>query len=125
MAFTYVDTLATDRDRVRFNISDTVESSGPKPSGGNFSDNEIAGLITSEGNWEKATAASFEALAGLWSTYVDTSVGPRRQSLSQTAKGYEKMGRTWRRRSGSTSQAGSRAVTRVDGYSDDVAADQT
>ena len=124
MAFTYLDTLATNRDRVRFYVGDTVESSGPKPASGNFSDNEIAGLITTEGSWQKAVAAAFETLAGEWSQYVDISVGPRRQAYGQTAKGYEALARTWRRRSGSQARAGSRAVTRVDGYSDDIAADE-
>jgi len=123
MAFTYLGTLATDRDKVRFYIGDTVENSGPKPASGNFTDAEVDGLVTTEGSWQKAVAAGFETLAGLWSQYVDTAIGPRRQSYSQTAAGYEKLAKTWRRRSGSQARAGSRAVTRVDGYSDDVAAD--
>ena len=127
MAFTYLGTLATDRDKVRFYLGDTVENSGPEPSGGNFSDAEVDGLVTTEGSWQKAVAAGFEILAGQWSQYVDTAIGPRRQSYSQTAKGYENLAKTWRRRSGSSSVggAGSRAVTRVDGYSDDVASDET
>ena len=123
MAFTYLGTLATDRDKVRFYIGDTVENSGPKPASGNFTDAEVDGLVTTEGSWQKAVAAGFETLAGLWSQYVETPIGPRRQSYSQTAAGYEKLAKTWRRRSGSQARAGSRAVTRVDGYSDDVAAD--
>ena len=123
MAFTYVGDLSTDLDKVRFHISDTVENSGPKPGSGNYSDAELGGLITTEGSYQKAVAATFETLAGAWSQYVDTAIGPRRQSYSQTAKGYETLAKTWRRRSGSASGAGSRAVTRVDGYSDDVAAD--
>ena len=123
MAFTYLGTLATDRDKVRFYIGDTVQASGPKPASGNFSDAEVDGLITAEGSYQKAVAGAFETLAGLWSQYVDTRIGPRQQSYSQTAAGYEKAAKTWRRRSGSQGRAGSRAVTRVDGYSDDVAAD--
>ena len=57
MAFTYLGDLSTDLDKVRFNIGDTVASSGPKPASGNFTDAELGGLITSEGSWEKATAA--------------------------------------------------------------------
>jgi len=120
---TYDDALSTNRDKIRFYLGDTVSGSGPKPASGNFTDDEIAGLVTAEGSWQKAVAGGFEILAGLWSQYVDTAVGPRRQSLSQTAAGYEKMAKTWRRRSGSQGRAGSRAVTRVDGYSDDIAAD--
>ena len=125
MAFTYLGTLATNRDKVRFHIGDTVENSGPKPASGNFTDAEVDGLITAEGSYQKAVAGGFETLAGLWSQYVDTQIGPRRQAYSQTAMGYEKAAKTWRGRSGSQARAGSRAVTRVDGYSDDVAADET
>ena len=124
MAFTYVGDLSTNLDKVRFYISDTVENSGPQPGSGNFTDEELSGLITAEGSYQKAVAAAFETLAGEWSQYVDISVGPRRQAYGQTAKGYEALAKTWRRRSGSQARAGSRAVTRVDGYSDDIAADQ-
>ena len=123
MAFTYDGDLSTNLDKTRFYISDTVENSGPKPGSGNFTDAELGGLITAEGSYQKAVAAAFETLAGVWSQYVDISVGPRRQAYGQTAAGYEKLAKTWRRRSGSASGAGSRAVTRVDGYSDDIAAD--
>ena len=125
MTFTYAGTLATDLDKVRFYLDDVTENSGPQPGGGNFTDEELGGLITAEGSWQKAVAAGYETLAGMWGQYVDISVGPRRQSLSQTASRYETLAKTWRRRSGSSSVggAGSRAVTRVDGYSDDVAAD--
>jgi len=51
MAFTYAGDLGTDRDKVRFYINDRVSGSGPRPSDGNFTDDEISGLITAEGNW--------------------------------------------------------------------------
>ena len=125
MAFTYLGTLATNREKVRFHINDRTQGSGPRPSSGNFTDAELDGLITAEGgSWQKAVAAAFEALAGEWAGYVDTSIGPRKQSYSQAATRYESLAKTWRRRAGSASKAGSRAVTRVDGYSDDVASDE-
>ena len=125
MAVTYTDTLLTNRDKIRFYIQDTTASSGPKPGGDNFSDNEIAGLVTAEGNWQRAVAAAFETLAGLWGQYVDISVGPRREAMSQTAARYASLAEDWRDRHGSTSGAGTRFVTRTDGYSQDVAADTT
>jgi hypothetical protein len=125
MAVTYLDTLATNRDRIRFFIQDTTEDSGPKPAGANFSDAEIAGLVTVEGSWQRAVAAAFETLAGLWAQYVDISVGPRREAMSQTAQRYKELAETWRSRHGSTAGAGVRYVTRTDGYSSDVAADTT
>lgn len=124
MAVTYSEALSTDRDKVRFHIQDTAASSGPKPSGGNFSDDEIAGMVTLEGSWQRAVAGIFEVLAGLWGQYVDTAVGSRRQQLSQTAEQYRKMAEQWRKDYGrGGSRVGSRAMTRVDGYSDDVASD--
>jgi hypothetical protein len=125
MAVTYIDTMATNRDKIRFYIQDTVVDSGPKPGGDNFSDNEIAGLLTAEGKWERAVAAAFETLAGLWGQYVDITVGPRREAMSQTAARYAQLAKDWRKRHGSTAGAGVRYVTRTDGYSQDVAADTT
>lgn len=125
MAFTYLGDLSTNREKLRFYIQDTTVDSGPRPGGTNFSDAELDGLITTEGGWRKAVAGAYETLAAEWAQYVDTSIGPRRQSLSHTAARYETLAKTWRLRSGSASRAGSRAVTRVDGYSDDIASDTT
>jgi hypothetical protein len=124
MAFSYDDRLTTDRDRVRFYIQDTVSDSGPKPGGDNFSDDEIDGLVTLEGSWQKAAAGALEVLAALWGQYVDTQVGPRREQLSQTAARYAQMAQQWRSRHGSTAVAGVRHMTRVDGYSDDIDASE-
>lgn len=121
MTFTYAGTLATDLDEIRFKIQDTVSGSGPKPSGGNFTDEEIAGLLTTEGNVERTIAALYEALASIWGHYVDTSIGPRNERLSQVADRYQKMATQWRKDygfGGTTLVTG--FVTRVDGYSDDV-----
>jgi len=126
MGFTYRADLTTDRDKVRFYVRDTVEDSGPLPSSGNFSDEELDGLITAEGSWERAVAASFEALAAAWAGYVDIAVGPRKEQLSQTAERFEALAKEWRQRHGTSATAtGTRFVTRVDGYSDDVSADET
>ena len=126
MAFTYLGDLSTNREKVRFYINDRTVDSGPRPSSANFSDAEIDGLITAEGgSWQRAVAAAFDVLAGEWAVYVDTSIGPRKQSLSQTAAAFEKKAVRWRREHGlGATRAGSRAVTRVDGYSDDVASDE-
>lgn len=125
MTLTYTGDLATDLDKVRFYIQDTVANSGPKPAGANFTDTELNGLITVEGSWQRAVAGAFEVLAGLWGQYVDIAVGPRRESLSQTAANYAKQAGEWRAKyGGSASGTGTRQPTRVDGYSDDVAADE-
>lgn len=124
MAVTYTDTLLTDRDKIRFNIGDTVENSGPKPSGGNFSDNEIAGVLTSEGSVGRATARLYEALASIWARYVDSKIGPRDEKLSKVADNYRALAVQWRDDYGtSVSRVSTGFATRVDGYSDDIAGD--
>jgi hypothetical protein len=121
MAFNYDDSLDTDRDRVRFRLQDTVENSGPKPSGGNFTDNEIDGLITNEGTWQRAVAAGFEALEAAWSIYADLQVGPRQERYSQIASRYGDQADKWRAKHG---YGGARAIAalplRRDGYSGDT-----
>ncbi len=121
MAVTYLGTLATDRDKVRFYVQDTVEDSGPKPSDANFSDAEIDGLITAEGSWERGVAAGFETLAAAWRRYPTFKADGLSLNRSDIAKGYDTQAKEWRRKhGGSGGGAGSRAVTRVDGYSDDI-----
>lgn len=123
MAFTYDDTLSAGRDKVRFALQDTAIDEGPKPSGGNFTDNEIDGLVTLEGEWQRAVAAGFEALAAIWTQYADLTEGPHRETLSQIAEGHRKSAALWRARSGSATPARVAGIIKVDGYSDDVASD--
>ena len=124
MTVTYDDALSTDRDRVRFYVGDTVAAAGPKPDAGNFSDNEIDGIVTVEGTWQAAVAACYETLAALWAGAVDIAVGPRKESLSQVAASYRAQAHEWRERFGQTGAGASVVhVTRIDGYSSDIAAD--
>jgi len=125
MAFTYVGDLSTDLDKVRFYINDKVASSGPLPSGTNFTDAELEGLITTEGSWERAVAGAFEVLTSAYAGLVDFAIGPRKESLSQTRDTFKDLADDWRTKYGTatTSTVGTRAMTRVDGYSNDVAAD--
>jgi len=121
MAFTYDDALSTSRDKVRFYLQDTIEDSGPKPGDGNFSDDEIDGLITAEGSWQKAVAAGFETLASAWRRYPNFSADGLRLDRSAIANGYAADAKEWRKRYGyATTNAGYTATTRVDAYSDDV-----
>lgn len=123
MAFTYDDTLTADRDRVRFALQDTQIDSGPKPGGSNFTDSELSGLVTLEGEWQRAVAAGFEALAAIWTQYADLSEGPHKETLSQVAEGHRKSAALWRARSGSVTPARVAGIIKVDGYSDDVTSD--
>lgn len=119
MAFTYVDTLAADRDKVRFHLQDTVEDSGPKPGGGNFSNDELDGLLTVENSWQEAVAAGLETLAAAWASSPSFEADGLSISRSDVAKSYKSLAEKWRNEYGSTGKtSGSRTVTRADGYSD-------
>jgi hypothetical protein len=125
MTFTYTDTLSESRDKVRFYLQDTVLGEGPLPADGNFTDEELDGLITAEGIWQRAVAAGLETLANAWRRYPSFSADGLKLDRSDIADGYAKQAKEWRDTYGEssaalTSRAGSRAVTRVDGYSDDV-----
>jgi len=125
MAFTYVGDLSTNTDKVRFYLRDTVSGSGPLPSDGNFTDAEIDGLISVEGSWQRAVAAGFETLAAAWRRYPSFKADGLSLNRSDIADGYAAQAATWRRKYGGGSSAGSRAVTRQDGYSDDITSIET
>jgi len=122
MTVTYLGTLATDLDKLRFHIGDTTSSAGPRPSDANFSDAELNGLITLEGTWQRAVAAAFETLATEWAKHVTFSADGVSVSQSETAKHYREQAARWRRDAGSgaLSTCGVATVTRIDGYSSDV-----
>lgn len=124
MVITYVGDLSTDRDKVRSYLRDITDSAGPLPADANFTDAEVDGLIAAEGSWQRAVAAGFETLAAAWRRYPTFDQDGFRLSRSDIANGYAAQAAMWRKRyGGSASGAGARAITRVDGYSDDVAAD--
>ena len=123
MAFTYDDTLSASRDRVRFALQDTAIDAGPKPGGGNLTNGEIDGLVTLEGEWQRAVAAGFEALTAIWTQYADLSEGPHKETLSQVAEGHRKSAALWRARSGSATPCRVAGIIKVDGYSDDITSD--
>lgn len=123
MAFTYVGTLATDLDRVRFSLGDTVSGAGPRPADGNFTDAEIAGLIALEGSWQRAVGAGFERLAAEWTRYPNFSTDGLRVDRSDIAAGYKAQAAKWRKdfpRPVGVKVAGQ--ITK-DAYSDDVTSD--
>lgn len=115
MAFTYLGTLGTDRDKVRFYIQDTEENAGPRPDDDNFSDAEIDGLITAEGSWEQAVAAAFDILAAAWAGYADWTAGPRSERASQIAERYAQRAQTWRDKQ----LGGVATLVRTDAYTND------
>jgi len=123
--FSYDATLAANRDKVRFHLQDTVSGSGPKPGDGNFANTELDALITAEGSWQRAVAAGFETLAAAWRRHPDFTADGLSLKRGSIADGYAKQAAEWRKQYGTaarprTGVAGGRAVTRVDGYSDDI-----
>ena len=66
MAFTYLGTLATNLDKVRFYVGDTVSGTGVKPDGSNFTDAEINGVLTVAGTWSAAVVQILRNLASLY-----------------------------------------------------------
>lgn len=100
MAFTY--DLSATSGRVRLAIGDTVQGAGPRPGGANFSDEEIAALLTIEGSTQRASAACFEALSALWAAQpTDIRVGPRGESYSASSQ-FAKRAQTMRDTFGQT-----------------------
>lgn len=101
MPFTYSDTLATNADKVRFHLGDTVQDTGPRPDGRNFSDNEIAYFLSEESDkWEAAVAHGFEVLQSEWTQYaLSEREGDVSMSATQVADKYGKLAEQWRARS--------------------------
>ncbi len=125
MTFTYAGTLSTNLDRVRFWLHDITQNAGPLPGDVNFTDSELDGLLTVEGSWQRAVAAGYEALAAAWLRHVSSNADGLQLARSDIAKGYAEQAKRWRLDYGTSSKSltastGGRAVTRMDGYSDDV-----
>jgi hypothetical protein len=130
MSFTYGRALTTDRDRVRFYIGDTTSGAGPLPGSANFADEELDGLLTIEGAWQRTVAAAFERLAASWRSHPSFTADGLQLARSDIANGFAEQAAKWRKEHGSTAatvttRAGSRATTRVDGYSSDVTSWET
>ncbi len=91
MAFTY--DLSADGDvlvisKIRLQIGDTKEGSGPRPDGSNFSDEELLELHSDEGaHVKRAAAAALEVLANEWSAHAGNhKLGPESETFLQAAE---------------------------------------
>ena len=126
MAFTYLGNLSTDLDKVRFHIGDTAASAGPLPSQVNFTDAELTGLLSTAGSVNKAVSAAMAGISARWASYANISVGPRKEDYATIAEAWSKRQAEWNAQHGVklTSTASVAFVTRVDGFSDDIAADE-
>lgn len=87
MSATYDSSLPTDKDYVRFLVRDTV------PATAQLQDEEIAALLTEEGNKYLAAAAALESLLTGWSSagrgVIEKAVGKLRirRGLDESADG--------------------------------------
>ncbi len=116
MAFTY--SLSTNIGKVRLYLPDNVQNSGPFPSGVNFSDEEITQILTDEGAVVmRAVAACCEILAGAWSAIPDWRTGPRGESPSKVAEGFERRAEALRAQHGGGASGVAFYTRRADGYS--------
>jgi hypothetical protein len=123
MAFTYNDDLSTNRDKVRFHLGDTTRNAGPLPADANFTDDEIAGMITAEGTWQRAVAAGLEVLARQWTRYPTFKADGLSLNRSDIAKGFRAEAMEWRKQYGRASPMRVVGQITVDAYSDDITSD--
>ncbi len=115
MSFTY--DLATDIGKVRFEIGDTTSGTGVKPDGSNITDEELQVVLTREGSTGRATAAACEALARMYARFVDLTVGPHREALSQASEAYARQAQELRRQyGGGSKRATAGGVIKQDGF---------
>jgi hypothetical protein len=123
MAFTVnVDTLI---GKVRLLIGDDKEGAGPLPDGSNFTDEQVLFFLEEEDqSYGAAAAMACENLSTRYAALVDTTVGPRRESLSQATKQFADRASVLRDSFGGGG-AGviSAGLVKVDGYSEDIPAD--
>jgi len=94
MAFTYVDTVSTNRDKVRFLIGDTISAEA------HYTDDEIAFLLSTHTTVFDAAIAAAELLAGRYAhrSNYSRSVGDLSisESFGTSAAEFRELARTLR-----------------------------
>ena len=99
MAFTY--SLSTDLGKVRLAIGDTVNGTGPRPNGANFSDEEINVYLTpalAAGNsYGRAVSQLLRLLANEWTSKASISIGEYRVDYNNVAANYRTAAAEWER----------------------------
>lgn len=113
MTFTYAGTFATDLDKVRFEVGDTVSANAL------FTDEEIAYKLTEYSNVLLCAAALCEVLATRYAGDFKFKTDDQEFDRSTLAAQYTARAEALRARApgGGLSTIG---VTRVDGFSDDL-----
>jgi hypothetical protein len=104
MAFTY--SLSSDLGKTRLAIGDTVKSSGPRPAGANYSDEEInvylTPVIAAGYTYGRAVAQLFRLLAGEWAGKASVSIGDYSVQYAAVADNYRKAANEWERMTDAT-----------------------
>jgi hypothetical protein len=129
VTFTYRGDLSTDLDKVRFYIGDTSDTAtggtGVKPDGSNYTDEEINGVIATEGSYQAAVSSMAYTLAFAFASKSNLRVELYSESFSDIADRYQKLGDEWQEKADKqVSGLSVSNITRVDGYSDDIASDE-
>lgn len=128
MAFSYTGVLSDDTQWVRFTIGDTTYEEGPRPgSTSNYQDEEIDAIIADAGSKGRAAAFLCETLATEWGVYAGSvSMADYSENLTARAEEFRKRAAELRKQYGGTRAAPTQvAPTRVDGFSNDVDAEET
>ena len=116
MAFTYTAGGDLTLNSLRFEIGDTIEATAK------FQDAELNDILDEEVDIFNSAARCFEILANRHAGDINFSADGASFQKAGLAKAYKERAQDYRfKASGETSQTST--VTRVDGYSDDVAAD--
>lgn len=123
MTFNYTDALTSDQDKIRFRISDTQEDIGPRPDKRNFSNEEIAFVLSEETEVNASIAHCFEILASEWTSFSLSESGALASfNAKGTAKEYLDLASKWRKKPGGASDAERSAslitLEREDEYTD-------
>ncbi len=126
MAFTY--NLSTDIGKLRLEIGDTsmFEGKGVKPDGSFITDEELQILLTREGAVGRAAAAACEVLARMYARFVNVTVGPRSEQLSQAGAAYAAQAKELRAQygGGGARRAVAGGIIKQDGFNyNDTASD--
>lgn len=108
--------LDTDAGKVRLEIGDTDTTAAE------LLDEEIAYFLSTEGSVLGAAARACEALAAKYARQFDFQTDDQSFKRSQISKAYADKAKELRARAGGVSTV---SPTRIDGYSDDIANNET
>jgi hypothetical protein len=127
MAFTFNSALASDLDRVRLNIGDTVADDGVLPNRANVANEVITALLSSEENIPCATATACEYIAASWRSRPAFGLTDNGLPADSIATNWDRQAATWRERCAATGGGDTGAVylsvatfTKSDSFADEA-----